>query len=146
MDETRRARLAQKIQHELSELLMRGEIKDHRVGSLCSFSYVKVAKDGSVARVGVSSVLSHGAVARAVEGLNSAAGYLQGRLGRVLTMRRPPRLYFVADHSIEEAQAVIRTIQGLPEIVASDAEATLGAASDDTPGDGTDARRDPSSL
>tara|TARA_B100000614_G_scaffold173717_1_gene155165 strand:+ start:35 stop:424 length:390 start_codon:yes stop_codon:yes gene_type:complete len=113
MDETRRARLAQRIQEELSTLLMRGEIKDHRVNSLISFSFVKLAKDASVARIGVSSVLDHRAVDAAVAGLNSGAGYLQSRLGRTLKVRQTPRLYFVADHSIEEGQRVINTINEL---------------------------------
>lgn len=113
MDDTRRARLSSRVQHELSDLLMRGEIKDHRVTSLVSFSYVKLAKDGSTARVGVSSFLDHSSLERAVEGLNSAAGYLQGRIGRTLKIRATPHLHFVADHSIEEGQAIIDVINTL---------------------------------
>ncbi|MEX2442291.1 MAG: 30S ribosome-binding factor RbfA [Alkalispirochaeta sp.] len=113
MDDTRRARLAQRIQEELSTLLLKGEIKDHRVNTLISFSFVKLAKDGSVARIGVSSVLEDRVVNAAVEGLNSGSGYLQGRIGRTLRLRQTPRLYFVADHSIEEGQAIINTINEL---------------------------------
>ncbi len=115
MDDTRRARLAHRIQEELSTLLLKGEIKDHRVNTLISFSYVKLAKDGSVARIGVSSVLEDRVVNAAVEGLNSGAGYLQGRIGRTLKLRQTPRLYFVADHSIEEGQAIINTIHELAQ-------------------------------
>jgi ribosome-binding factor A len=115
MDETRLARLAQRIQEELSTLLLKGEIKDHRVNTLISFSFVKLAKDGSVARIGVSSVLDDRVVNAAVEGLNSGSGYLQGRIGRTLKLRQTPRLYFVADHSIEEGQAVIDTINKLAQ-------------------------------
>ena len=110
MDETRRARLAHRIQVELSELLMKGEIKDHRVDSLYSFSYVKLARDASTARVGVSGFKSHAMIERAVEGLNSAAGYLQKRIGKVIRLRSTPRLFFVPDYSIEEGQAVLRTL------------------------------------
>lgn len=113
MDDTRRARLAQRIQEELSTLLLKGEIKDHRVNTLISFSFVKLAKDGSVARIGVSSVLEDHVVDAAVAGLNSGAGYLQGRIGRGLKMKQTPRLYFVADHSIEEGQEIINTINEL---------------------------------
>ncbi len=113
MDETRRTRLGNRIAHELSTLLMRGEIKDHRVSTLVSFSYVKMAKDGSTARIGVSSILDHAKLDAAVEGLNSAAGYLQRRLGRLLKVRATPRIHFVADHSIEESQAIIKTIEDL---------------------------------
>lgn len=110
MDDTRRARLAHQIQIELSGLLMKGEIKDHRVDSLVSFSYVKLAKDGSTARVGVSGFKTRAGIDRAVEGLTSAAGYLQGRIGKAIRLRSTPRLHFVADHSIEEGQEVLRTL------------------------------------
>lgn len=111
MDETRHARLESRILHELSTLLLRGEIKDHRVDTMVSFSYIKLAKDAATARVGVSTMLDNPHhVARAVEGLNSAAGYLQGRLGKILRTRSTPLLRFVEDHSIKEAQEIIRTI------------------------------------
>jgi ribosome-binding factor A len=113
MDDTRRARISQRILNELSELLLRGDIKDHRVSTLISFSYIKLAKDGSTARIGVSSFLDHRKVETAVEGLNSAAGYLQSRIGKVLRTQATPRLHFVADHSIEEGQEIIRTINQL---------------------------------
>ena len=113
MDETRRARIEQRILHELSELLLRGEIKDHRVSTLVSFSYIKLSKDASTARIGVSSILDDAAVASAVAGLNSAAGYLQSRVGRVVRTQVTPRLHFVADRSIEEGQEVIRRINEL---------------------------------
>lgn len=113
MDETRRARLEQRILHELSELLLRGEIKDHRVSTLVSFSYIKLAKDASTARVGVSSILDHKAIDTAVEGLNSAAGFLQRRVANVIKTQSTPRLRFYSDHSVEEGQAVIDKINSL---------------------------------
>lgn len=110
MDETRKARLEHRIQHELSDLLMRGEIKDSRVPTLVSFSFVKLARDASSARVGVSTILDDDRLGAAVEGLNRAAGFLQSRIGRMLRTRATPRLYFVADRSIAEGQDVIRRI------------------------------------
>ena len=113
MDETRHARLGNRILHELGRLLMNGEIKDHRVDRLVSFSYIKLAKDGATARVGVSSILDDHRLQSAVDGLNSAAGYLQSRVGRVIRTRSTPRLHFVVDRSIEEGQEVIRVINEL---------------------------------
>lgn len=113
MDDTRRERLAQRLQEELSTMLLRGEIKDHRVSTLVSFSYVRLARDGSTARIGVSSVLPAPKLDQAVAGLNSATGFLHRRLGRSLRVRQPPRLHFVADHSIEEGQDVIARINEL---------------------------------
>lgn len=111
MDETRHARLESRILHELSTLLLRGEIKDHRVDTMVSFSYIKLARDAATARIGVSTMFdSSRHLQQAVEGLNSAAGYLQGRLGKILRTRATPLLRFVEDNSIAEAQRIIRTI------------------------------------
>ena len=111
MDETRHARLESRILHELSTLLLRGEIKDHRVDTMISFSYIKLARDAATARVGVSTMFDNSRhLQQAVEGLNSAAGYLQGRLGKILKTRATPLLRFVEDNSIAEAQRIIRTI------------------------------------
>lgn len=129
MDDTRRARLEHRILQELSDLLLRGEIKDHRVSTLVSFSYIKLAKDASTARIGVSSILDDRAVSTAVEGLNSAAGYLQSRVGRVIRTQVTPRLHFVADNSIEEGQNIVNTINKL-EISKDDQRDTTGSETD----------------
>lgn len=129
MDDTRRARLEHRILQELSDLLLRGEIKDHRVSTLVSFSYIKLAKDASTARIGVSSILDQHAVSTAVEGLNSAAGFLQSRVGRVIRTQVTPRLYFVADNSIEEGQDIINTINKL-EFSEDDQRNTTGSETD----------------
>lgn len=115
MDDTRRQRLATRITHEVSTLVAQGAVKDPRVSNMFSFTYCKVAKDGTVARLGVSSFLPESDIERAVEGLNSAAGFIQGRLERVLKMRVTPRVYFVADHSIADAQRIVHTIEELTE-------------------------------
>ena len=129
MDDTRRARLEHRILQELSDLLLRGEIKDHRVSTLVSFSYIKLAKDASTARIGVSSILDQRTVETAVEGLNSAAGFLQSRIGRVIRTQVTPRLHFVADQSIEEGQEIINTINKL-EISEDDQRGTTGSETD----------------
>lgn len=123
MDDTRRERLSQRILEELSTMLLRGEIKDHRVSTLVSFSYARLARDGSTARIGVSSVLPAGKLNQAVNGLNSAAGFLQTRLGRNLQVRQTPRIHFVADHSIEEGQQVVAKINQLTRDEARDSAA-----------------------
>ena len=113
MDETRRARLATRILRELSTLVQTGMVKDPRVDRLIGFSYCVVAKDGSTARLGVSSYRGLAAAERATAGLRSAAGYLQARVAKVLNTRLTPKLRFVADDSIGLAQ---RTLQTLGEL------------------------------
>ena len=115
MDETRRERISQRIIRELSELLLRGEIKDPRVNTFVSFSFCKLAKDGSTARIGVSTFMDTGTLDLAVAGLNSASGYLQSRISRTIRLRQTPHIYFVPDHSIEQGQEVIRKIEQLDD-------------------------------
>ncbi len=115
MDEKRRERISQRIVRELSELLLRGEIKDPRVNSFVSFSFCKLAKDGSTARVGVSTFLDHQTLDRAVAGLNSASGFLQSRIAATIRLRSTPHVFFVPDHSIEQGQELIRKIEHLDE-------------------------------
>lgn len=115
MDETRRARLATRIARELSALVQTGAVKDPRVDRLIGFSYCVVAKDGSTARVGVSSYRGLAAAEQAAAGLRSASGYLQSRMAKVLNTRLTPKLRFVADDSIEIAQRTLHTLEELGE-------------------------------
>lgn len=115
MDELRRARLATRIVRELSTLVQTGMVKDPRVDRLIGFSYCVVAKDGSTARLGVSSYRGLAAAERATLGLRSAAGYLQARVAKVLHTRLTPKLRFVADDSIGLAQRTLHTLSELGE-------------------------------
>ncbi|MFP4330619.1 MAG: 30S ribosome-binding factor RbfA [Alkalispirochaetaceae bacterium] len=111
MSEHRLARVERQLIEELSAILMREEIKDPRVSPLISFSHAKVAKDLAYARVWVSGYLSRNELDNAVEALNHAAGFLQGKLGKLLKYRSTPKLTFVVDHSIEEGYEMIQRIK-----------------------------------
>ena len=99
----RRARIAQAIRTNLTEMLAR-DIKDPRVHSagLVTLHLVELNRDMSVARIYVSFTLEAG-VDRAMTGLGAAAGFLRGPLGRRLGLARPPELRFVHDTSPEFA-------------------------------------------
>lgn len=111
MSEHRLARVERQLLEELSAMLMRQELKDPRVSPLVSFSHAKVSKDLAYARIWVSGYLSQNELENAVEALNHAAGFLQGKLGKVLRYRSTPKLTFVVDHSIEESYEVIQKIK-----------------------------------
>ncbi|MFW5811588.1 MAG: ribosome-binding factor A, partial [Alkalispirochaetaceae bacterium] len=55
--------------------------------------------------------LSRNELDNAVEALNHAAGFLQGKLGKLLKYRSTPKLTFVVDHSIEEGYEMIQRIK-----------------------------------
>ena len=53
------------------------------------------------------------ALDRAVEGLNSAAGFMQARIGKRLRTRLTPKLHFVADRGIRAGFEMNERIKGL---------------------------------
>ena len=95
----RRARVAEAIRTELSDLIAR-EVKDPRVqGGLITVSFVEVNRDLSVAEVGVSIV--GGEPGAVMAGLHKASTFLRGPLARRLNLRVAPELRFHHDRSQE---------------------------------------------
>ncbi len=113
MSELRVTRVQDQLQREISELILSGDIKDPRVNSFLSITRVVVAKDLSQARVFVSTFQDSGALKRGVDGLNSAAPYVQGIIGRKLQMRCTVKLRFLADEGIREGFELTQKMKDL---------------------------------
>jgi ribosome-binding factor A len=101
------------IAQTISGLLIRGDIKDPRVGSLVSVTEVEVAKDLSYAKVGISGFMEDTDLDKAAAGLNSAAGYIQAQLGKAMKTRLTPKLQFFADRRLKEAHAMTKKLEDL---------------------------------
>ena len=110
MANIRLRRVESLLREEISSLILRHEIKDPRVDSMLSVTGVEVSRDFAYAKVRVSSFKEHGTLESAVAGLNSAAGFIQSRLGKRLSFKSTPVLTFLADHSIQEGFEVNQTI------------------------------------
>ena len=94
-------RISEDIKRELISIMR--DVKDPRVsGKLLSVVKVDVSNDLSYAKVYVSSLQGVESALEAVKGLKSAAGFIRGRLGSALHLRKTPELKFVADDSIEK--------------------------------------------
>ena len=104
MSNKRIARLNEQLKRELSELI-RTELRDPRIG-LVTVTGVEVALDLGSARVFVRAAGDEGERAGALEGLNAAAPFLRGLLGRSLKVRRIPELRFREDRSFEHARRI----------------------------------------
>jgi ribosome-binding factor A len=113
MSDFRLKRVESLIQHAVSEMIVMGVIKDHRVSSFISVTGVEVSKDTAYAKVYVSSFENPQAVDSAVKALNHAAGFIQGKLGKKLSLRNTPRLTFIQDESIERGVRMIRRLDNL---------------------------------
>ncbi|HOZ72524.1 MAG TPA: 30S ribosome-binding factor RbfA [Spirochaetia bacterium] len=113
MDEIRRKRVEETLRTEVSALLMRGEIKDPRVDTFLSITRVEVARDGSHAKLYVSTFRESGALDEGVAGLNNAAGFIQAGISKRLRIRLTPRLVFIPDTGIKEGFELGEKIKGL---------------------------------
>ena len=105
-------RAAEDMKREMTALLR--ELKDPRVqGKLLTVVRVHLSGDGSTAKIYVSAMEGIEAAREAVKGLKSAGGFVRGELTRRLHMRKAPELRFIADNSIEEGTAILRTLESL---------------------------------
>jgi ribosome-binding factor A len=111
MGEYRIERVGRLMQEKLGALIVEGKIKDPRVDSFLSVTHVEVSRDLSYADVYVSSFKSPEGLARGVEGLQNAAGFIQSQLAGQIRLRQTPRLRFFEDAGIREGFDLIKKIE-----------------------------------
>jgi ribosome-binding factor A len=129
MSEYRTERLGRLIQEKIGAFIVEGRVKDPRVHPLLSITRVSVSRDLAWAEVYVSHCAPPGSaqeaadvtagLKRAVEGLQSAAGFIQAQLAGIMRIRKTPRLRFREDLSIAEGFEMTRKLERLasPETV-----------------------------
>jgi ribosome-binding factor A len=115
MAEFRTERLGKQIQEIIGSLILAAEIKDPRVSPFVSITHVNVARDFSFADVYVSNIRETANLERCTQGLQSAAGFIQSRLGAALHIRKIPHLRFHVDTSIREGFYMVKKINSLME-------------------------------
>ena len=113
MQEFRTERLGHLIQELLSALVLERKIKDPRVSPFISVTRVNVSRDLSWADVYISNISETASIKRNVEGMQSAAGFVQAQLGAALRIRKIPHLRFHADTSIREGFDLVQKIEHL---------------------------------
>lgn len=113
MGQFRLQRLGEQLREEIATMLLRHEIKDPRVNEFLSINRVEVAADLAHAKVYVSSFMDDQSVLRGVEGLKSAAGYIQCSIAKKLTIYKFPKLHFVADFSMKDGYKMVQKLNAL---------------------------------
>jgi len=108
----RTERLGQTIQEKIGSLILEGKIKDSRVSNFISITKVNVSKDLSYADVYVSDIRGD-VKEKEVEGLQSAAGFIQSQLGLTMHIRKIPKLRFHIDKSVGDSFDLIKKIESL---------------------------------
>ena len=111
MSEFRLTRLGEQVREEISQMIMRQQIKDPRVSTFLSINRVEITSDLSYGKVYVSSFMSHKETLKGVKGLESAAGFIQTKLSKKLRLRQFPKLTFIMDSSIEEGFEMVRKLK-----------------------------------
>ena len=113
MGQYRLIRLGEQIKEEICTMLARHEIKDPRVSEFLTINRVEVAGDLAYAKVYVSSFMDDRSVQRGVQGLQSAAGFIQSSIAKKLSVFRFPKLTFVADFSMKEGYDMVNKLNEL---------------------------------
>ncbi|HJR51602.1 MAG TPA: 30S ribosome-binding factor RbfA [Gemmatimonadales bacterium] len=103
--------VAATIRQVIAEALTR-EIRDPRVGFV-TVTGVLVTNDLSHARVTVSVPGDDAEKTRALQGLQSAAGFLRSRAARALTTRTVPELHFELDKGVEHAARIEELLESI---------------------------------
>jgi ribosome-binding factor A len=99
----RQLRAGELVRHALVDILAREDLRDPALqGVSVTIGEVRCSPDLKHATV-FCAPLGGGDEQALAEGLNRAAGFLRGRLGREIDMKFTPQLHFQADTSYDEA-------------------------------------------
>lgn len=101
MGSQRMRRIDQALRQVIGDAVAR-DLKDPRVGFV-TVTDVQTSPDLSHARVYVSVLGDLDARDASLAGLQSAHGYLQGRIGAELELKRTPTLEFIYDDTTDRA-------------------------------------------
>lgn len=114
MASNRMARVNEELQRELAALIP--TVKDPRVAEagMISVTGVDATADLKQAKVYVS-VLDKSREQDALKGLKSAAGWLRREVGRALTLRATPELFFIADDSMDKGAHILSILRSLDD-------------------------------
>ncbi len=111
-----------KVESQLKEIV--GEevaaLSDPRIKGLVTVTGVRVSPDLAQATV-FYSVLSGEDVEEAGEGLNHAAGRIQGAVGRQTHLKRTPRLHFEPDPVVENVSRIDAALRDIRQQEGEDA-------------------------
>jgi ribosome-binding factor A len=109
--DTRRRRVGAELHRLLNELL-RTEVKDPRLEDV-TVSEVEMSGDLSIAKVYYATLDPDASAEDAQAGFAKASGFLRGRVGHALHLRRAPELHFIRDESARRGAELTRLIDSL---------------------------------
>lgn len=112
---SRRALKAAEIVREVVGMAVLAELNDPRIRDV-TVTFVEVSPDLRHAKVHVSVMGDEKRQRLSLEGLRSAAGFLQSKLGKRIEARYTPRIEFLLDQGVKKSLEVARILKEvLPE-------------------------------
>lgn len=98
----RLSRINDEIMKELSQII-RGELKDPRIGAMTSVIHVETTQDLKYCKVFVSVLGGAEEKENVMKGLKNAAGFMRRLIAQRINLRYTPELIFKLDESAEYA-------------------------------------------
>ncbi len=105
----RQLRAGELVRHALIDVLAREEFRDPELQNISiTIGEVRCSPDLRHAHIFCSPLgeTDSARIDEVTAGLNRAASFLRGRLGRQIEMKFTPQLHFIADHSYDDASAM----------------------------------------
>ncbi len=114
MNERRLQKISVEIKKIISELIMNGEIKDHRISTFTSITDVETTDDLRYCFVYVSNIEDDVEKAKkTIKGLKSAKGFIRTAISKKLKLQFTPEPVFKLDDSIKNGMKIEEIIKGL---------------------------------
>ncbi|NMC28961.1 MAG: 30S ribosome-binding factor RbfA [Pelolinea sp.] len=109
---TRLKRIADRMQQDLSEMLMRGDIHDPRLEGIF-ITDIRVDRELAYANIFVSALEGKERADEVLDGLNHAKGFLRKQLASQIQLRTFPELRFFWDPTPERAERIEKLIDSI---------------------------------
>lgn len=104
-------RVSEEVKRELAGIIR--ELKDPRIPEFVSVVSVKVTKDFKFAKAYISVMGTEEQKQAAIQGLNSAGGFIRREIGHQLQLRYTPEFSFVLDNSIEYGAHISKVLSDI---------------------------------
>jgi ribosome-binding factor A len=105
----RKLKLEEQIRRIVADLIIK-EIKDPRIG-FATVTKAELNRDMTHVKIGISILGNPHDIRKSLEGLRSAEGFIQAKLGKALQIRLTPHVRFVLDSSVVEAVEMVGLIE-----------------------------------
>ncbi len=99
------------VMRELSSVIR--ELKDSRIPVMTSVVAVHVTNDLRYAKAYISVMGDEATKKKAMDGLNSAAGFIRREIGRRVNLRYAPEFVFELDNSIEHGSHIDKLLKNI---------------------------------